>query len=803
MADVIQIPYAPRLWAKKLHASYARWAALVLHRRGGKAQPLTAKVLTPDGFVPMGEVLVGTVVVTPSGRPARVIGVFPQGVQQTYRVTLADGSSTCATGDHLWKVSFANRRRRDRVVSTDYLRGFLDRESGRKRKNRSRPLLDMIGPDVDFGASSLPLEPYLLGALLGDGGLSDTSGVRFSSVDPAMEQAFQAAGIRIEPVSKSKCDYHIYGLNEVIKALGLRGTKSSTKFIPAVYQTARRADRLALIQGLLDTDGSAGRNRIEYCSVSLRLARDVASLCRGLGWYAHVRDGGLPTFTYLGEKKFGQRRYRLHIRVPQGQPPFRLTRKADRYTGYRWESSRHAIVSIEPETVEACQCIAVDDPDQLYVTDDFIVTHNTTAILNHHQRAAMDDTWELARLRTLLPDASAAFLQPLLKRRIYWHVMPSLKQAKLVAWDMLKDFASPIPGVKINNSDLEVTYPTGNKLRLIGADDPDSLRGPALSGLSLDEYSQIPAKAFGEVLSKALGDHLGYCIFSGTIKGKDQLYRAYEAAKDDPDWYAVWQDIDVSLATEAGPTLTALKRAMEDDLRLVLQGVMTRDEFDQEWYLSADAAIQGAFYAKEMAAAKSEGRITRVPVDGTIPVDTDWDLGMDDSTAIWFSQSLRSGEIRLVDYYEASGEGLPHYVKILSERGYVYGKHYPPHDIAVRELGTGKSRKETAASLGLTFADPPGALSLVDGIDATRLVLARCWFDEIKTAKGIEALRQYRKAFNVRMQEFTGTPIHNVFSHGADALRGLAVRHQLPREHRAEALRRRPPLTGPQSWLGG
>ena len=401
----------------------------------------------------------------------------------------------------------------------------------------------------------------------------------------------------------------------------------------------------------------------------------------------------------------------------------------------------------------------------------------------------MDDAWELARLRYLLPDAPEEHLRPLLKRRVYWHVMPTLKQAKLVAWDMLKDISAPIPGAKPNGQDLEVTYPNGNKVRLLGADDPDSLRGPALNGLSLDEYSQIPPRAFGEVLLKALGDHLGYCIFSGTIKGKDQLYDIYRAAKASADWYDVWQDIDVSLATESGPTITALLRALEDDRKLVLEGVMTQAEFDQEWFLSPEAAIKGSIFGQQLSALRTDGRITRVAADPALPVDTDWDLGIGDNTAVWFSQSLRSGEVRLVDYYEASGEGIAHYAKVLKERetsrGYVYGKHWGPHDVVVRELGTGKTRVETAREHGIKFEVTPrltgGSKGEVEeGIDAARNLLARCWFDEKNTEAGRDALAHYRRAYNDRLGEFKPEPVHDWSSHGADAFRGLAVRHQIP-----------------------
>jgi phage terminase large subunit len=409
----------------------------------------------------------------------------------------------------------------------------------------------------------------------------------------------------------------------------------------------------------------------------------------------------------------------------------------------------------------------------------------------------------MARLRSLLPDADEAFLKPLLKRRVYWHVMPTLKQARLVAWDMLKEFARPIPGCKPNESEMSIKYPNGSRVQLIGADDPDSLRGPALNGLSLDEYSQIPSNAFGEVLSKALGDHLGYCIFAGTIKGKDQLYQAYQTAKDAPDWYAVWQDIDVSLATEAGPTLMALRQAMSDDLKLIAQGMMTQAEYDQEWYLSPDAAIKGAFYIDQMMAAKKEGRITRVPYDPMLPVDTDWDLGMDDLLVIWFTQSTRSGEVRCIDYYETADKGIPQVASELREKPYAFGTHWAPHDIAVRELGTGKSRLEVAHEHGIRFEITPRlhgekGFEVSEGIKAVRMLLPRCYFDEEKCARGLEALRHYKSAFNKQLDQFTGVPVHDWASHGADAFRGLAVRHQTPREKRHQA-----PMALPiGSWMG-
>ena len=175
---------------------------------------------------------------------------------------------------------------------------------------------------------------------------------------------------------------------------------------------------------------------------------------------------------------------------------------------------------------------------------------------------------------------------------------------------------------------------------------------------------------------------------------------------------------------------------------------------DQEWYLSTDAAINGAYYLDELRAVKERGGIGIVPYDPILPVDTDWDLGMDGGTAIWFSQSTRGGEVRLIDYYEANGEGLPHYAQVLNEKRYVYGEHWAPHDIEVRELGSGRSRIETARTLGIAFRIAP-KLSVEDGIHAVRMLLPKCYFDERRTSPGVEALRHYHKRYSATLKEFS------------------------------------------------
>lgn len=180
-----------------------------------------------------------------------------------------------------------------------------------------------------------------------------------------------------------------------------------------------------------------------------------------------------------------------------------------------------------------------------------------------------------------------------------------------------------------------------------------------------------------------------------------------------------------------------------------------------------------------MGEADKEGRLTLVAYDPSIPVHTAWDLGMSDSTSIWFVQARPGGTYGVIDYYEASGEGLDHYARILDEKGYKYGTHIAPHDIRVRELGTGKSRMEIARGLGIRFVIAPN-IPVQDGINAVRTTLPLCWFDADKCEAGIEALRHYRREFHERMKDFSSRPVHDWTSHAVDAFRYFAVGFRQP-----------------------
>lgn len=352
---------------------------------------------------------------------------------------------------------------------------------------------------------------------------------------------------------------------------------------------------------------------------------------------------------------------------------------------------------------------------------------------------------------------------------------PFLKQAKSIAWDYLKHFSRPIPGISVNETELRVDYPNGARIRLFGADNPDANRGVYLDGVVLDEYAQMQPSLFTEILRPALSDRKGWAVFTGSPKGKGLFYDLYEKASADPDWIAA-----LFRASETGildPEELASARAM-----------MSEDEYLQEYECSWQAALKGAYFATELADARAAGRVGKVPHYPNISVDTWWDLGMDDATAIWFTQDC-GREIHLIDYYEASGEGLAHYRDLLdrlkAERGYRYGTHNGPHDLAVRELGSGTSRVDTAAGMGLKFEVVPRVAHKADAIQAARNLLTHAWIDDTRCARGLVCLDSYRKEWDDKLQTFRDKPLHDFASHAADALMTLARGHHFAVEDRA------------------
>jgi phage terminase large subunit len=337
----------------------------------------------------------------------------------------------------------------------------------------------------------------------------------------------------------------------------------------------------------------------------------------------------------------------------------------------------------------------------------------------------------------------------------YAYIAPFMAQAKAVAWTYLLEYTAPI-AKHANASELWVELINGSRIRLYGADNAEALRGQYFDGVIADEFGDWKPGIWGAIIRPALSDRRGWAVFIGTPKGHNEFYEQREIARNSEDWFYA--------ELKASETGIIDAEELEDARRL-----STEDQFAQEFECSFDAAIQGAIYAKYI----NDSQVTRVQYDPRIPVHTSWDLGMGDATAIWFWQVVNT-EYRVIDYYEASGEGLSHYVQVLQGKGYTYGKHFAPHDIEVRELGTGTSRYEIGRQLGIVF-EVVKQHRLEDGINALRMILPMCWFDAEKAKQGLESLRYYRWRANERLGGFTNTPEHDWSSHAADAARYFAM----------------------------
>jgi len=361
----------------------------------GRAQPVDTPVLTPEGFRPIGELRVGDLVIGSDGRPTPVLGVYAQGRKDVFRLTTQDGASTLACGEHLWFVTTRDDRRHGepgRVVATRYIIDDL------RRPHHRRFDLPLVAP-VEFELRGVPIEPYALGLLLGDGCLTTPTTQTLSTVDTELAQAREAALSGIELAPKTPVDYvlrHVEGgrggvivadpATVALRELGLAGTRSTTRFVPTDYLLNTAAVRLAVLQGLLDSDGGPVRQdgrtcRVEYSTCSERLRDDVLFLVRSLGGvaYAHTRqaEGRAPGGSRDRPVWHRNDAHVLDIRLPAGLSPFRLARKKMAYDADRGGRPTRFIDRIEPAGEAECVCIAVGAPDSLYVTDDFLVTHNT------------------------------------------------------------------------------------------------------------------------------------------------------------------------------------------------------------------------------------------------------------------------------------------------------------------------------------------------------------------------------------------------------------------------------------------
>lgn len=338
------------------------------------------------------------------------------------------------------------------------------------------------------------------------------------------------------------------------------------------------------------------------------------------------------------------------------------------------------------------------------------------------------------------------------------YVAPTYSQAKRIAWDYLTDYTRHLGGVA-SVSELRVDF-MGRRINLYGADNPDTLRGIYLDGVVIDEIGDVSPSLFTEVIRPALADRLGFAVFIGTPKGANHFKDLRDRADKGEGWNL--------LEFKASETNIINEKELID-----AKDSMGENKYNQEFEISFDAPIVGSYYGELINELSSKNQIVDINEDSLCRSITAWDLGVGDSTSIWVAQ-LQGLEIRLIDYYENHGQGLDHYVSWINDNGYKNFEHILPHDVVVRELGTGKSRKEVLEESGLDIT-VAAKLPVEDGIQQVRRMLPNCWFNKESTKYGLECLRNYRRQFNDKLNVYMDKPLHDWSSHCADAFRYLAV----------------------------
>ena len=393
--------------------------------------------------------------------------------------------------------------------------------------------------------------------------------------------------------------------------------------------------------------------------------------------------------------------------------------------------------------------------------------------------------------------AASALVRP----GIYWHMLPQAEQGKRAIWTAINPHTgrkrideafAPHLRKATHESDMRIEMTNGAIWQVLGSDNHQALLGAPPCGVVLSEWSLADPQAWVS-LRPILAENDGWALFLWTPHGRNHATRAFESRAMRPGWFTLKSP---ATATDvfSQEQLDIERAEMIAESGSVEEGAA---RYAAEYLVDFDVATPGAYYGSLLGEAELAGRIGRVPFDPALRVDTAWDLGIDDYTAVWFFQQV-GREVRVVDYFETSGEGLPAVVaQAMAGRDLVWGAHHLPHDVMVREMNTGKSRYETLRTLGLNHIEVGVAADPEERVNAARLMIPTCWFDAERCRLGLERLRAYRKRWNRSTASFMG-PLHDQASHGADAFGEFALnrRGALIRQARRER-----PMGQAMSWM--
>lgn len=360
--------------------------------------------------------------------------------------------------------------------------------------------------------------------------------------------------------------------------------------------------------------------------------------------------------------------------------------------------------------------------------------------------------------------------EALRKVGVFFYCLPTYNQGRKVIWDGILSngmrFLDFIPIELIankNNAEMKLTLINGSIIQVVGSDNAaQTLVGTNPQGVVFSEWAIANPDAY-TFIRPALVYNNAWAIFVSTPRGRNFFYEMDQIARHNPkDWFLSTKTID-----DTGVI------SLEEIAKERAEGLISDDMIEQEYKCSFSAGVEGAYYTKYIDKMRIDGRITNVPWEPSFKVHTAWDLGVHDKTCIIMFQTI--GQIvRIIDYYENCDKGLDYYAKILQEKNYLWGMHFAPHDIAVRELSTGLSRIELARRMGINFKVLPN-IPKEDGIELARITFSKLWIDESKCSKLIKALENYRREWDSKKKVYHDHDLHNEDSHPSDAYRYLCM----------------------------
>lgn len=637
-------------------------------------------------------------------------------------------------------------------------------DNGKFKEIEKAKNLTNVG-EMAWGDESNCYLAELLGLLLTDGSIIKNQTPKFTNVDEFLlkrfeyliERAFpevrtkrykKGNGYDILCPTEKKTNYH-----------PIRKFFKSSNTMPDIVWKFDKESTLAFLSGVISGDGSIYYTRKETprgfnsltgqmvieAGISEELAKDYKLLLSKVGIRAKIkkdkRCNNHRIFIYSLKTLFGLMGIKIASKKKQEKLEY-LFENITRFKKYRGEKKKNALYIGEEETYD----LTIED-NHNYIANGYIV-HNCGK--------------DVVSLNLMI--------KKMFERvGTYFYFFPTYNQGEKILWTgargdgfkMLDHFPRELVESK-NEQAKRIKLVNGSVFQIVGTEDMDKVVGTNPIGCVFSEYALQNPDAW-DFVRPILRENGGWALFESTPRGKNHLYKLYEMAKGNPEWFTQRLSID--------DTKVMTRADMEKDIS---EG-MDRDLAEQEYLVSFLGYRHGSIYGKNIRLLEKEGRVGFFPHDSSYKVYTAWDIGIRDSTAIWFIQ-LIGMKIHLIDYYEKRNEGMEHYVNMLQNKPYVYARHYLPHDIKVREWGSGKTRIEIGLSLGIHF-DIADKISREEGIDAVKRIFNRFHINESLTERGFDAIKDYHREWDSKKKVYSRDPAHNWASNGSDALRTFAVAH--------------------------